>query len=31
VIVGLKDNVLDVRGFTIRGGVVGEVELTVAD
>ena len=31
VIVGLKDDVLDVRGFMIRGGAVEEVAVTVVD
>jgi proteasome lid subunit RPN8/RPN11 len=31
VIVGLKDGVLDVRGFLIRDGAVEEVAVTVVD
>jgi len=31
VIVGLKDDVLDVRGFFIRDGAVEEVAVTVVD
>jgi len=31
VIVGLKDDVLDVRGFLIRDGAVEEVAVTVID